>query len=292
MEKLISKKISGKEEGKKLGDYLKTETGLTKAQIRRLKYQENALRINGCQQRVTYLLKEGDLLEILIKNSRSTEEKLTPVDGELDILYEDEDVICIWKPSGVVVHPVGCHREDSISNYLMAYFQKKNETVQIRSIGRLDKDTSGILVFAKNRIAAARLWAQKEQGIFRKEYLAVCEGGFAPGEYQAEQTIDMPIGKCREYPGKMCIDPEGKRAVTHYQAIKDGKVRLRLETGRTHQIRVHMAWAGHPLAGDPLYGNGVRGETRTALCAYKAEFLQPFSNDRIEITEDRSEEQL
>ncbi|MDO5540386.1 MAG: RluA family pseudouridine synthase [Eubacteriales bacterium] len=292
MEKLISKEISAKDAGRRLGDYLKTEMELTKAQIRRLKYQENALRVNGCQERVTCLLKEGDLLEVLIKNSRDAEEKLVPVEGDLDILYEDEDVICIWKPAGIVVHPVGCHKEDSISNYLTAYFRKKNEMVQIRSIGRLDKDTSGVLVFAKNRIAAARLWAQKEQGIFQKEYLAVCEGSFAPEEYETEQTIDMPIGKCRDYPGKMCIDPDGKRAVTHYLAIKGGKVRLRLETGRTHQIRVHMEWAGHPLAGDPLYGNGVRGKTQTALCAYKAEFLQPFSHDRIQVTEDRLKEQL
>lgn len=292
MEKQISKTITRQEEGQKLGDFLKWEVGLTKAQIRRLKYQPGALLVNGRGQRVTYLLKTGDLLEIQIGNNAEKEEVLIPVDHELDILYEDEDVICIWKPSGTVIHPVGCHKQDSISNYLAGYFRKKGEAAQIRSIGRLDKDTSGILVFAKNRVAAARLWKQKEQGTFQKEYLAACEGVFLPEEYEKVHRIDMPIEKDPDHPGKMRIASEGMRAVTRYCPLRDGRVRLWLETGRTHQIRVHMAAAGHPLVGDGLYGYGVRGTTHAALCAYRVEFLQPFLNEKIVITRDRLKEQL
>lgn len=288
MDKYISNKITAQDAGVRLGDYLKTRIGLTKAQIRRLKYREGALLVNGCHERVSRVLAERDTVEIRIEDSSAAEQKLVPVDHGLDILYEDEDVICIWKPAGVVVHPVGCHKQDSIANYLAAYFMKKQEQVQIRGIGRLDKDTSGVMVFAKNRIAAARLWDQKERGIFYKEYTALCEGKFAPEEYGKEYTIDMPIGKCAEHAGKMCVTPEGKRAVTHYRPVEGCRVKLRLETGRTHQIRVHMAYAGHPLKGDPLYGNGVRLETRAALSAHRAVFLQPFTDKIIEIEEERA----
>lgn len=292
MEKCITKIIAPAEGGTKLGDYLRQKIGLTKAQIRRLKYQPGALLVNGNGQRVTCLLKAGDMVEIRMESGRTEEERLIPVDHELDILYEDEDVVCVWKPAGVVVHPVGCHKQDSIANYLAGYFRRKGETVQIRSIGRLDKDTSGVLVFAKSRVAAARLWRQKGQGIFQKEYLAVCEGDFLPEEYEKIHTIDMPIEKCPDYPGKMQVGSGGTRAVTRYLPMGNGRVKLWLETGRTHQIRVHMAAVGHSLVGDGLYGHGMRGETCAALCAYRAEFLQPFSNEKIVILKDRLEKLL
>ena len=170
----------------------------------------------------------------------------------------------------------------------------------MRSIGRLDKDTSGIVVFAKNQIAAARLWKQKEEGTFWKEYLAVCEGRMFPGKpdgtedgkWSTWHTVDTPIRAAAGEKMKMCAAEDGQRAVTHYQVLCTGKkrtfLRVRIETGRTHQIRVHMASIGHPVAGDVIYGRADAAQEGSAaenLCLYawKTRFCQPFTGEAIEI---------
>ena len=209
-----------------------------------------------------------------------------------------------------MVHPSHGHYQDTLSNRLHGYFQKKGEQVTIRSIGRLDRDTSGILAFAKNQVAAARLWKQKEEGIFWKEYLAVCErradsplfqtirilnsrkAEFPEKQSEHWQTIDAPIGKMDGSLMKMCVREDGLRAVTHYQVIRQNEkyvwLRVRIDTGRTHQIRVHMAWSGHPLAGDVLYNSRERSsepqDLPLQLCAWKAELQQPFTQEVIKLT--------
>ena len=175
----------------------------------------------------------------------------------------------------------------------MTYLQSQGLQETVHSIGRLDKDTAGILVFARHRIAAARLWQQREDGWFIKEYLAWCEGVFPEEAQWQEQELSAALGKVPEVPGqgqRMQVTPTGSPAVTCYQVICQEKeralVRLHLKTGRTHQIRVHMAWTGHPLLGDPLYGNGIPGRTRADLTAWRAEFCQPMTGDRIVILKD------
>lgn len=288
MSQTVTMQIEKNWQGKKLEQYLKKELYLTPAQIRSLKFRENGIQRNGERCRVNQILQTGDVLTILIQEQRTDCGKVKGSGVMPEILYEDADVICVWKPAGRVTHPVAGHSQDTVAGDLATYFTSLGEPTVIHSIGRLDKDTSGILVFARSRIAAARLWEQKEQGIFTKEYLAWCRGAFPPDALKEVQVIDAPIGKAENIPGqgqKMQVTEEGRRAVTHYQVLKqqDGQalVRLWLETGRTHQIRVHMAHIGHPLMGDPLYGSGIPHQDAARLCAWKVRFLQPFTGKEI-----------
>lgn len=167
----------------------------------------------------------------------------------------------------MVTHPSGSHYQDSISNLLAAYFREKNETTRIRSIGRLDKETSGILLFARNQVAAARLQKQREEGKLQKKYLALAEGDLSEANDSVFwKEIAIPLAPDPENPMKMTISPDGllpgsRNAVTYYKNIKNfgnaTLVELQLETGRTHQIRVHMSGIGHPLLGDTMYNPRV-----------------------------------
>lgn len=288
MNETILAQITEQWQGKSVGEYLKKELHLTAAQVSSLKFQENGICRNGKKCRTNQILCQGDQLEIRLHKSQAEKGKVEASGRMPEILYEDRDVICVWKPSGRVTHPVAGHKKDTIAGDLVSYFSSKGEQTVIHSIGRLDKDTEGILVFAKNRIAAARLWQQREEGTFYKEYLAWCQGEFEEKEQKEEQTVCVSIGKAASVPGKgqtMQADASGKRAVTHYQVLRQEKelalVRFHLETGRTHQIRVHMAYIGHPLAGDSLYGNGVTHQDAAKLCAWKVRFLQPFTKKEI-----------
>lgn len=351
MEKTIAVQITPADAGCTAGAFLKYRMHFTAAQIRSLKFRKDGIRVNGERVRVTQILRENDRLELKLGDRADDMSHLVPREHPLHILYEDEDLICVWKEAGMVLHPAHGHYCDSLANYLQAYFAKKGEQVQIRSIGRLDKDTSGIVVFAKNKIAAARLWDQRQNGVFKKEYVALCEGNFPKEAYEREQTIDVPLRKMPGYKNKMCAAAKERcgsaetaqsqtsggsaeaaqsqkaggftvpaqcgdaddvaesgeiyRAVTHYQVISEEEscfheamrilcrdqlsekmqntsfVRLRLETGRTHQIRVHMSYLGRPLVGDAIYGHGKDGETSAKLCAWQAKLVQPFNGREI-----------
>lgn len=294
--------------GMTLEQYLKQNLHFTKAQIRSMKFRENGLQIDGERVRVNRVLQEGECLEIRLEAEETASNQLECASGDLEILYEDNDLIAVWKEAGLVLHPSHGHYQDTLSNRLHGYFQKKNESVMIRSIGRLDRDTAGIVVFAKNQVAAARLWQQKEEGVFVKEYLALCSGEFQD-EASAERNQDMSssvgaglndrrwhtitshIGPMPGELMKMCVTPEGKHAVTHYQVLKkQGEhtlIRARIETGRTHQIRVHMASIGHPLVGDILYGSTEDMEQGPMqLTAWRTRLRQPFTNEWIELSKE------
>lgn len=224
-----------------------------------------------------------------IYHSPSTTSQLLP---ELEILYEDQDILAVNKPAGLVTHPSGSHYSDSLSNQVAAYFRSKDEPTKVRSIGRLDKETSGILLFARNQTAAARLQKQRENGISEKTYLAAVSGSMLEDTDGTFHAITTPLAPDPDNRLKMVISPGSslpgsKPAVTLYSVLKStapgsrisaSLVMLRLKTGRTHQIRVHMASLGHPLLGDSLYH--LSGTTnlfsRAALHAWKLKFHPPF----------------
>ncbi len=295
--------------GRTIGAYLTRTQGFTKMQVKRMKYQPGGILVDGVQARVTHVLLTGELLDISIETGKQryaaetrerepseskeaeNEKRKIQKNGRLtwkEILYEDSDVIAVWKAHGIPLHPAHGHHGDTLMDMLQETLAKRDgcekRAVQLYSIGRLDLDTSGIVVFARNQVAAQRLWKQREDGRFKKQYLARCEGHF-PEEAKEEQCISLPIAPVSGELNRMQADREGKRAVTYYQIWREMEketwLLLHLDTGRTHQIRVHMAWLGHPLVGDSLYGNGTAGKTYAALSAAAAVFFQPFTGERI-----------
>ena len=219
-----------------------------------------------------------DVLIIRIYEDIENASEIIPSDDPIDIVYEDEDLIVVNKPGNMVVHPSYCHFTDSLSNALMGYYKRTGQDHVIRVIGRLDRETSGLLIFAKNRHCAALLSQQSGGMSRRKEYLALCNGVFS----EKDGTINAPIWENPKEKMIREVRPDGKEAVTQFEDF--ALVRLHLDTGRTHQIRVHMSHIGHPLLGDTLYGKEIKsnhGMERAALHAAHLEFLQPISSEKL-----------
>ena len=236
----------------------------------------------------------GDIVKVLFSDDPEiVEEKVAAVKGDIRILYEDEDVIVLNKPAGTVSHPSHGHYRDSLANYLAEYYEASGKSGKLRIVGRLDKDTSGTILFAKNAPAASRLFRQKDTGLFRKTYLAIADNPPEENEKNKWNIIDSPIGPV---PGtlmkqQIIAPPDGKSALTRYICCggHDGisVIQAEIDTGRTHQIRVHLASAGHPLIGDKMYGgtaDEAAGADRALLHAWKMSFRQPFGTEIINIT--------
>ena len=234
--------------------------------------------------KVRTIMLEGDVLRIRIHEDNDSAGDVIPSDLPIDIVYEDDDIILVNKPGDMVVHPSYAHYRDSLSNALAGYYEKTGQSHVVRTIGRLDRETSGLIVFAKNRYSAALLSNQRDNMSRRKEYLALVSGVFS----EKEGTIDAPIGQEQGVRMIRKVMEDGKRAVTHYKVENQFEdfalVRLHLDTGRTHQIRVHMSYLGHPLLGDNLYGKEIadsHGMTRAALHAAHLEFIQPVTKKAL-----------
>lgn len=275
-----------------LREFLSRTLGLSRRQISQAKFREGGILVNGIERTVRAALFPGDVVEVLLEEEDTGSPQLLPVSMPLQILYEDEDVLAVVKPAGLVVHPSHGHFQDSLVNALAYYYQEREMHVKLRPIGRLDKETSGIMIFAKNQTAAARLIRQKQEGRFEKVYLAIVRGVPEP----EEGTISAPIGRKPNTLMKMSVDEQGAASMTAYKTLKIlgdyALVQCIPKTGRTHQIRVHMAYMGHPLAGDQLYGireqNG--GFSRAALHAMYVTFDQPFTNKKISLVCDMPED--
>ena len=287
--------------GKTVRRFLQEELSFSGHQISRLKFQEEGIRVDGKKVYVSHVLREGEVLTVGLTEQvlrRDTEggrpgkiwEAPAPELSKypLQVLYEDSDLLIVNKPAGMVCHPSPGHFSDTLANQAAAHLGGTGTSMDMRVTGRLDKDTSGIVTFALNSEAAAMIQRQREDGRLVKIYLALAEGRFE----QPEGTVDCPLR--REAPGspRMICAPDGKDARTFYKVLaetgdSEGKPRTllacRIEHGRTHQIRVHMASIGHPLAGDPLYGNG-NGQETMGLHAFRLSFQKPFGQGRIEIT--------
>lgn len=208
---------------------------------------------------------------------------IVPKEMPLDIVYEDEWLLVVNKSSGIAIHPSILHFDNSLSNGVRFYFDKIGLKKKIRPINRLDKDTSGLVIFAKCEYTQECLSLQMKKNIFEKEYLCLCSGLFD----KESGTINLPIARKEGSIIERCIDENGKKSITHYKVLEDFKnyslVLCKLETGRTHQIRLHMSSIGHPLLGDTLYGTSSNLISRQALHSYKIKFIHPIAKKELEL---------
>ena len=284
--------ISGEEAGTTIREYLR-QRGYSHHILTGLKRSPRGIHLNGERVPVSRILSSGDFLDICLEETDPSA-NVVPVPMELSILFEDEDLLVIDKPTGILSQPGKGHYRDTAANRAAAYLQRKGKPCRIRLAGRLDMDTSGILIFTRNQLAAARLARQREQGMFAKEYLALAAGRMSEGE---RGEIDRPLRKMPQEKTKMEVCQEGGLfSLTRYQVLKTWEefslLSVQIATGRTHQIRVHLAWTGHPLLGDSLYGKGDERIGRAALHAWKVHFLQPFTGEKITLQSDIPEDMM
>lgn len=264
-----------------------------------LKRQENSVIVNGFPVFLTYTLRPGDHLRVTLSEDASSEHVM-PVELPLDILYEDEDLLVVNKPAGMPIHPSLNNYDNSLGNAVAWYYTQKGEPFVFRCINRLDRDTSGLTIIAKHMVSAGILSdkiSHKTAAGFTdatiepadttivREYLAIVRGSVTP----AVGTIDAPLGRKEGSIIERRIDfAHGERAITHYRVLheKNGHslISLTLETGRTHQIRVHLKYAGLPLIGDYLYNPDMEHMNRQALHAYRLKFRHPITDELLEFT--------
>ncbi len=258
-------------DGIRIRDYLRA-FGFSSSLIKSLKQSETGILKNGEPARTIDLINNGDILTVNIENSGKMP---VPVKMDVDIVYEDEDFVVFNKPPNLPVHESHTHIGDTLSNFA-AYHLK--DVGAFRAVYRLDNGTSGLVLVAKNKLVAAKL-ARK----INKDYYAVVSGIMS-----GDGTVDLPIARCGDSIIKRKVDENGERAVTHYEVIKTMEnttlLKLNLETGRTHQIRVHMAHIGHPLIGDTLYGDFSALISHQALHCKDIYFTHPVTNEEMHIS--------
>lgn len=245
--------------------------------------------LNGKEVKLNKLVKKGDILSIEFYEE---EDEYEAVDLPLEILYEDSDFLAVNKKPFMVVHPTRSHQNNTVANGVAYYFKKNNIKRKVRLVNRLDMNTSGIVIIAKNPYAHNNLSIEMNLNKVEKYYYAIVEGIVQ----RDKGTINEPIIRLNPDDILRVVHPSGKECITHYEVIKrlDDKtlVKLRLETGRTHQIRVHMKHIGHPVLGDSLYGRESDEIKRQALHCYQMIFNHPTTGKKTVITAEMPEDMI
>ena len=262
-------------DGALLKAFLRTGCGVSSHLLSVLKLEQDGILLNSANVTVRATVHSGDIVTI---NMPQEEYSVVPQNGLLDIIYEDNGIIIFNKPAGLTVHPVREYVDNTLANFSAGYALSKGEKYAFRALNRLDKDTSGCVICAKNLFYAYAL-----KNTVKKVYFAICEG-----KLSGDGVIDAPIALKEGSIIQREVNFEaGKRAITHYSAVSSANdhtlVRLELETGRTHQIRVHMAHIGYPLAGDDMYGGATDMIPRQALHCKEISFVHPLTGQNIHI---------
>lgn len=289
MERILNYHITEDANSLRTEQYLRRR-GFSYQNLTQLKKMPESILINGVWSYMRTPLHSGDILTVHIRETESSP-NIPPVELPLDIVYEDEDIVVVNKPAGMPVHPSLNNYRNSLANALMYYYQQQGKPFIFRCTNRLDRDTSGLTVIAKHMVSSSILSSMTVRHEIEREYLAVVRGSVVP----SSGTIDAPIGRTGSSLIERKIDFEhGERAVTHYHVVKEENghslVSLILETGRTHQIRVHMQYIGFPLVGDYLYNPDMEYIQRQALHSCRLSFRHPITGKHIEFTADLPED--
>ena len=279
--------VKNESQGKRLDKYVTEQnTEITRTAVQRLIDEKNIL-VNGKEQKASYKVNENDVVEVEIPEPKKIEIKAEDI--PIEVIYEDSDIVVVNKPKGMVVHPGNGNLDGTLVNAIMAKCEGSLSGIggEIRPgiVHRIDKDTSGLLIVAKNDKAHVNLSEQIKEHKVKKTYIALVRGVVK----ENEATIDMPIGRSKTDRKKMAVCKDGKNAITHIKVLKRWEhytlLQVNIETGRTHQIRVHLSYIGYPIIGDYTYSNGKNefGVVGQCLHAQKLEFKHPTTNKIMEL---------
>ena len=260
-------------------DALKNYFGISSRLLLKLK-KNNSVYLNNFICNLNDLVSVGDTVSFCL-NYEEDNSNIVATNIPLNIVYEDECLLIINKPPNIAIHPSMLHYDNSLSNGVKYYFNLIGLHKKIRPVNRLDRNTSGLVIFAKNEYVQEFLIKEMQSKTFSKEYLAILEGTLD----KKQGTINAPIARKKDSIIERCIDNSGDNSITHYKVLKEfdnfSLVNFKLETGRTHQIRVHSSYIGHPILGDDLYGNKSNLINRQALHSYKISFIHPKTRRKM-----------
>jgi 23S rRNA pseudouridine1911/1915/1917 synthase len=275
---ILSFQVEGEHAGL-LKDYLRQTLKMSRRTLVSVK-NEGKLLVNKQEVSVRHLLKKGDRIEVYLPVEEPSH-YLKPESIDLNILYEDEAVLMVNKPAGLCVHPTFSQKTGTIANSVMYHWLQKGQQATFHAVNRLDKDTSGVVVIARNRFIHQQLALQQQSGQLKRRYYVWVNGLITP----ERATITQPIGRKEGSIIEREVSEHGQRAITHYRMLqatdKASLLDVILETGRTHQIRLHFSYVGHALLGDSLYGGKTDLIQRQALHAYQTECLHPISGQPL-----------
>lgn len=277
MRNVLIGKIKKEQEGQKIRDFLKNSLNLSSRNIKRLA-QDRQIFINKKSVRLDYIIKENDNYSISL--DRDENQDIERVKMDIDVIYEDSSILVVNKPPFMVVHPTKAHQGDTLTNGILYYFHENNDSSIVRLVSRLDMNTTGLVVIAKNQFTHSFFSRIMSENLMEKEYIAICEGIYE----NDKGTIREKIFKESDDSYRRVVSDLGQDSITHYEVLERldnySVVRFRLETGRTHQIRVHTTFLGHPIVNDELYGAKTYTiNPRQFLHAYHLKFPHPMTKE-------------
>ena len=283
MNRTIEYTIPESQNGLRVEQFLRRK-GYSRQNLTEIKRMPQSILVNGIHYYMRQTLAAGDHLQVCICETESSE-KIPPVKLPLNIVYEDEDILVINKPAGMPIHPSMKNYYNSLANALAWYYQDQGKPFIFRCSNRLDRDTSGLTVISKHLVSASIMADMTKKRLVHREYLAIVKGDLTP----PAETITAPLSRKEGSIIERTVDfDHGEEAITHYKLVKKENghslVSLQLETGRTHQIRIHMKYLGYPLIGDYLYNPDMEHITRQALHSYHMEFPHPITGQKMTFT--------